>query len=228
MITGRLIGEQSLINQMRVLQLTPAKRKTVLRKLGQLVRDNSKKRITQQQNLDGSRYASRRRTRNARQKMLRGMKRGFGVTVATDSVSVAHKNSLASRIAYAQQHGLNETMTAAKAAKRSRASNADTKQPTRIQARKLLAAGFVARSRGHFEQQAGKRIYVPGVRRAATVAWIQANLTRNQASAIVRSLTGQSGKSSWVLPGTSRSFLGVAPGEIDEMLETIFSSMQTA
>lgn len=229
MIRATLIGQQTLRHQLQILALPPAKRRRVLLLLARQVRDTSKKRITAQVDLQGSRFTPRRRKRAARQKMLRGLKKGLAITANQDSAVVSYQNALAGRIAYAQQHGLDEVVTAAAMAARERKNRkTDTKSATRIQARALLKEGFVIREPGRFEKHDGQRVYVPGVRKSANVDWIVENIGRNQAGAILRSLRGHKGLSSWVLPGTARSFLGVGAGDIDTMLDSIFQTIKTA
>ncbi len=225
MITSQLIGEERARRRLQLLALPPAQRRRKLMELGGMARDAAKKRINDQANIDGSRYAPRRRKVRARQKMLRGLKQGLTLITSSDSVTITYKNGLTGRIARAQQEGLDETMTAAKMARRNPSS--DTKPATRIQARALLAEGFMVRGPGHYEKHAFGRLYVKGVRTKAKVGWIIANMTMQQAGAILRSMRGR-GPSSWLLPGTARSFLGASIRDIDNMIETVFSNPKTA
>lgn len=223
MIASRVLGEQSLRHQLQMLALPPAKRRKVLLQLGKMSREAAKKRITNQTNIGGSRFAPRKRKERARLKMLRGLKKGLVVNTNTDSTTITYKNGIMGRIARAQQEGIAQTVTAAQMARRN--PTASSKPATRIQARALIAEGFVVRGPGSFENTAGRRVYKKGIRTPGKVGWITKNMSMQQAGAILRSMRGR-GASSWVLPGTARSFLGAAAGDVDAMLGTIFQTLK--
>lgn len=142
--------------------------------------------------------------------------KGKGLNVYGRGTSVAEVtwgNAFAAKIAYAQQHGIGQRWTAAKA--RKRYGVPDYKAPaSRDQAKALLEAGFkvrVAKKRGK-----GTRL------KRVSIKWIRENISMGKAAVILNILRGEgSHPQSWEVKPKARPFLGVPAEKADEMLQDL-------
>lgn len=206
-----------VINTLKLAQLTPAKKKRVLRRVGRAVIRDANQNIRKQQDIHGRAFAKRKG--RSRKKLLSRMAKPLSEYVMNDRVRVDYfKNRGAGKIAYQQQHGVSETWTADRLKKiRSKSETADLyKQPaTRQQARRLIEAGFTIR------RKSGKG------RKKASIKWITDNLTQGQFGAIYRELTGEKPKRSWKVKPPERAFLGMSDLEAQKLLTNEITKVTT-
>ena len=196
-----LTGDLKLKQQLNALKLDKKKRRWINRTLGRKVVSWSKKRIRDQKDVDGRSFAKRRD--GSRRKMERGLARKMALIASSDKATVTWRNNLTAKIAFAQQHGIDQVVTASQMKKWH--GDGDQKPASRRQAKKLLRAGYKIRR--------GKGWKRP------TIKYITDNLSRKQAGVILRSMGYEStSKKRWKLKGTERAFLGVNKNEVQELL----------
>lgn len=207
-IRGLLAAQE----KMQALALPAAKRRRLLNNAAKRLRTSNRKRIRDQQNLDGTPYAPRQGRR--KRKMMTGIGKGLQVTHLTaDEAVLGWKNRLVSRIASEHQAGANETMTAARL--RRLGKNPDYDAPaSRPQARALLKAGYRIRQ--------GKRWKRPAS------AWIVDNLNNGQAGLILSKLHSGPKKSSWKIVLPARTVLGAQAEDVRKILSTVLQQTLTA
>jgi hypothetical protein len=220
-LKAELSGDRHLVFQLELLKLSPQQRQIALRVLGKRLINNAKSRIKQQRNIDGSGFAARRSQRTKR-KMLRGLAKGLVLRADSNAATVTYANTLAGKIARAQQEGVGEIMTAAIMAQRDMRLKkvvTDTSPATAFQAAALIENGFVIRTAGAYEKGKG---YIKGREKRASKLWIKRNLTMKKAGAILHSMRGV-GLPKWLLTGTARSFLGLSSSDIDAMADSLLN-----
>lgn len=176
---------------------------------------NAKKRIREQTDLDGQAYPDRHKPRSKRKakKMLTELGRQLRVVKLGDMEAVVgFSNPVVGGIAFKQQYGDVQQMTAEKARAaltgRDRASDKDP--ATRDQARALLEAGYKSRV-------GGKGYKTPSIK------WIVSHLKKGQAGFILRTLRGRKEVWETILP--PRSFLGATEQETGEMLQLLVAEL---
>lgn len=205
------------MNTLKLAQLTPAKKKRVLRRVGRAVIRDAKQNIRKQQDTRGRAFTKRKG--RSRKKLLSRMARPLGEYVMNDRVRVDYfKNRGAGNIAYQQQHGESETWTADRLKKiRRKSESADQyKEPaTRQQARRLIDEGFTVR------RKSGKG------RKKPSIKWITDNLTQGQFGAIYRELSGEKPKRSWKIKPPERAFLGMSDNEAQKLLANEITKVTT-
>ena len=200
-----LIGGQSAQRDLDLLRLTPSKRRTVMRSLGRLVRQHSRQRIKTQTTVDGGAMQARSSNSKKRGPMLRGLARRMIVKTDPNRAEVTWRGG---RVAYKQQHGAAEKMTAEKMRQRDGGGSLSRSDPcSRRQARRLRELGYKIRRGSGWKQP--------------TLKWIQANLKMGQAGRIIRILSNESPKTEWDTGIPSRPFLGVTAAENRQMQNTI-------
>lgn len=199
-------------NRLKLLQMSPARRRRLLSNLGRKVRVNSRKRLRTQTDLNGQPFHER--ASNSRKRMLAGMSKRMHVKASETDVEIGFTAGTGI-IARKQQEGIGEVMTAEKAARIN--GKRDYAAPcTRSQARALRDAGYKVR------RSSGK-----GWRRAS-MKEILATVTQGQAGLVRKILQDQGGngtKKKWVIPLPARSFLGVTPAEQQQLVDDIFNAL---
>lgn len=208
-----LFGALTLKRQLDVLAMPKGLRKRILKKMATGVRKNSRKRIRNQRDLDGNRFASRKKRK--RGKMLRGFARQLVAYSNENQAVVTIKNPGIGAMAKKHQVGDTATMTKEKMA-RGRGEPDYDGPATRRQAKAL-------KQEGYRKPRAGGK-----PRAKATIKWITENLTLGQAGLILRSMRGSEGKDSWVIKLPARSFLGATASETSDLVNTIFDDTRTA
>jgi len=206
----KIEGELSLQQQIKIFRLSPAKKGRINKKLARKVITSSRKRIRQQTDIEGNRYAVRKVKK--RGKMLRGLSKAMRVSSNEKQGLVDFSSVLAGRIARLQQEGLDEIVRKSEAVKRLK-KNVEGDEPSTKQARRLQSSGFQRR-------KANGKGYVD-----ASKPWIKKNLSSAQAGFLIRKLEGKKPKSSWVIKGTARSFLGVDQQDEKELTKIIVSEI---
>lgn len=206
MLRVDIIGGAGIARELDLLRLPPAKRRTVLRSLGRMVRKNARDRIKSQTTLSGGAMDARSTKSKDKGLMLKGL--GKRMLVITDNADSARVTWRGGKVAAKHQDGVTETITADDMRKRDREGRLSMSDPaTRRQARRLLELGYKIRR--------GKGWKRPNLR------WITANMTVGHAGKIIRILSNETPKEEWDVKLPSRPFLGVTASENQEMLNTI-------
>ena len=195
----------SLSQTLDLYQLSPARRKRVLKKVGQRVRRSSRDNLRTQRTIDGTPMQGRS---TGRGKMLRRIGKTMTTHTSDKKVDVTWKNRITAQIAYRHQHGVPETFTASKMNRIY--GRPDYNQPaTRKQAKALLRAGF--------KLYAGKKRGKVKTRKPSQ-RWIMENMTMGHAGYLIRMLNDEKGKQSWLVNTPARPFLGVTDKEGTRLL----------
>ena len=205
MINTSVAGHLNMQQQMQLLMMPAAKRKRITGQVVRRVKSASRKRLRQQKSLDGSQWPGR----GSKRKMLGKLGRNLTTRYNAEQGVARFASITTGRIAYQQQHGVQEVFTPAKAKKRYGTPDYDA-PATRRQARALKAAGYMVR-------RAGGRPYKP------TIGWITENMKQGQAGLILRIMRDEQPATSWVIPLPARSFLGADEADINTMVQTIFN-----
>lgn len=185
--------------QLDLLVLPPKLRRRLLNRLGTRARSLSRKRIRNQQNLDGSPFAPRRDADAGKKKMEAGLGKLLQVTrVDAEEAVLGWKNNLTSWVASQQHNGASERRTAQQMRRWNRVE--EGAKSTEKQAKRLRRLGFRVRQAGK------KRLSRP------PVSWILENVSYMQAGVLIRVLDEERGEStgaqSWEIKLPKRQFLG--------------------
>jgi phage virion morphogenesis protein len=207
-VRGLLDAQQKL----DLLALSPSKRRRLLNNAVKRVRTRSRKRISEQRNVDGSAFEARKA--GGKRKMLRGLGKTLQVvSLSADEAVLGWGNRLVARIASDHQHGKGETMSASRM--RRLGKTPDYNAPaTRFQARALLKAGYRVRN--------GKRWKRP------SLGWMQENLTSGRAGLILTKLEGDTKKQRWQIDLPARAFLGADTQDVREIVRTVLQQTLNA
>ncbi len=210
-------GDLRLKNQIALMKLPAAKRKRLLARVGRKVRVKSRKRLREQNDLDGK--AFEKRSGKSKRKMFRGMSKRIAVYSSPEKVDVTFTNAATGRIAKAHQDGIDEVMTSAKIQRLK--GQPDYNAPaTRKQAKSLREAGYKIR------KKKGKGWKQPSLKH------ITETMTIGQAGLVLRVLRDEASKKSWTIPTPKRSFLGASERDVgelvDEVLEDILNPVKRA
>lgn len=218
-------GQSRLRQQLALLSLGPGERRQVSRALGRKVAKNSKRRITQQRDLDNQKWA--KRVTGKKKKMLTGLRKRMMVKAQSDGSVIRWRRGI---VAWRHQHGHEEVYSAERMekedkkrkerAKAKEGADSDTsakdKPATRSQAKSLLVEGYMRRKDG--------RLVRPSQR------WIVENLTLGQAGAILRWMREAKGQyekdKKWRVKIPGRPFLGATREEQMELVEELAEQVE--
>lgn len=208
MISLDMHGQLAVKQQIELLKLNPKKRKRINGQMGRKVRVFSRKRLREQSDLDGKRWAPRKRKRKPGNRMMQTASKNLQTFYDADGARIFFANGYKAMIAYGNQHGYRHTFTASQAKKKNGTPN--YKGPAiKKQARALREAGYKRR------RDNGKGWVKP------SLTWITENLQLGQAALILRILRDeQTTKNSWVIKLPERSFLGVTEQEIKQLVQS--------
>ena len=188
-----------------LLELPPKLRRRLLNNVSKRVRSISRKRVSTQQNLDGTPFAPRKGSSKGKKKMESGLGKLLDVTrLSANEAELGWRNALTRWVASQQHNGVSERRTAAQMRQWNRvpAGLAATEK----QAKRLRRLGFKTR-------QAGKKTLT-----RPSVAWIKEHVNYAKAGLLIRILddeqTESSGAQSWDITLPKRQFLG--PGTESE------------
>ena len=214
MIKQETRGLNRLQSQLSALRLSPTERKHLHAALVKKVRSWSGKRVTKQTDLDNVAFKKRKRRRKGR-KMLSGLKKRMKTLSNPMNGKVLWAND--GRIAYKQQYGYAESVTARKFAEREKRLKPSEETSisgcaTKAQAIALIKAGYLI-----------PKNRKPKGSRRPTQRWIIQHLSKEQAAKIIRILRGV--KSSWKTTLPARAFLGVTKRENEELIDYIFNTL---
>ena len=190
---------------LQLLALQPARRRRVLRRMGQEVRRRSRKNIRQQRTVEGQAMAPRK---SGKKKLLKNMGKGLVVKAKAENVQVSWKKAGVAQVGYRHQHGVKEQFDAGKVVRRYGRPDYNA-AATRTQAKSLLKAGF--------KIYAGKTKGRVRTRRA-TQGWIMKNLTLGHAGYLIRRLLGKSPARTWTVDVPERPFLGVTAADGTDLM----------
>ncbi len=209
MLTVDVASGLNASQRLQLIAMPPAKRRRVLANIGRKVRVASRKRLRTQRDIQGKKWQGRQSGKS--RKMLRGISKRMVVLSNSSQTDVTFKHTKTGRIAYAQQYGIAQEMTAAQAAKQY--GTPDYKAPASAsQAKALRNAGYKIR------RKRGKGWKSP------TLKWITQNISNGQAGFILRLLRDETPKKSWTINLPARSFLGATQNDINAMAQTLFNA----
>ena len=210
-------GLLSVEAQLALLELPPQLRRRLLNNVSKRVRSMSRKRVREQQNLDGTAFAERKGSAKGKKKMEAGLAKLLQVTrVSSDEAELGWKNALTNWVASQQHNGVSERRTAAQMRRW------NTVPPgiacTVKQAKCLRQLSFRVRMKGK------KTLSKP------SVAWIQEHVNYAKAGLLIRILnderTETTGAQSWDITLPKRQFLGVSSGnETSELVNQVFQQI---
>ena len=191
--------------QLALLNLPPQLRRRLLNNVSKRVRSMSRKRVREQQNLDGTPFAERKGSAKGKKKMEAGLAKLLQVTrVSSDEAELGWKNALTRWVAAQQHNGVSERRTAAQMRRWNKVPPGIA--CTDKQAKRLRRLGFRVRKKGK------KALARP------SVAWIQEHVNYAKAGLLIRILDDEkaesSGAQSWEIKLPKRQFLG--PGTESE------------
>ena len=200
-----------------LLELSPQLRRRLLNNVTKRVRSMSRKRVREQQNLDGTPFAERKGSAKGKKKMEAGLAKLLQVTrVSSDEAELGWKNALTRWVASQQHNGATERRTAAQMRRWNRVPPGVA--CTDKQAKRLRQLGF--------------RVRVPGKKTLSkpSVAWIQEHVNYAKAGLLIRILndekTETSGAQSWDITLPKRQFLGVGIGqETSQLVNQVFQQI---
>ena len=213
-------GALSVDAQLALLDLPPQLRRRLLNNVTKRVRSMSRKRVREQQNLDGSPFEARKGSAKGKKKMEAGLAKLLQVTrVSADEAELGWKNALTRWVASQQHNGVSERRTAAQMRRWNKVPPGIA--CTEKQAKRLRRLGFRTR-------QKGKKTPT-----RPSVAWIQEHVNYAKAGLLIRILsderTESSGAQSWDITLPKRQFLGVNNGNetndlVNQVLQQILNS----
>ncbi|CAI8791020.1 virion morphogenesis protein [Pseudomonas sp. IT-P218] len=213
-------GYLGVREQLALLSLPPQLRRRLLNNVTKRVRTMSRKRVRDQQNLDGTPFEARKGTGKGKKKMEAGLAKLMLVTrVSPDKAELGWRNALTSWVAAQQHNGVSERRTAAQM---KRWNNVPAGlAATEKQAKRLRRLGFRVRQEGK------KSLSRP------SVAWIQEHVNYAKAGLLIRILddekTESSGAQSWEITLPKRQFIGVSTERdtgllLNQVLQQILNS----
>lgn len=193
-------GYLGVREQLALLSLPPQLRRRLLNNVTKRVRTMSRKRVRDQQNLDGSPFEARKGSAKGKKKMEAGLAKLMVVTrVSADEAELGWKNALTRWVATQQHHGVSERRTAAQMRRWNKTPPGLA--ATDKQAKRLRRLGFRVR-------QAGKKTLT-----RPSVAWIQEHVNYAKAGLLIRILDDErseaTGTQSWKITLPKRQFIGV-------------------
>ncbi|EJM83611.1 phage virion morphogenesis protein [Pseudomonas sp. GM67] len=213
-------GYLGVREQLALLNLPPQLRRRLLNNVSKRIRTMGRKRIRDQQNLDGSPFEARKGDGKGKKKMEAGLGKLLQVTALTpDSATLGWRNGLTSWVAAQQHNGTSERRTAAQMRRWNRVP--EGLASTEKQAKRLRRLGFKVR-------QAGKKSLT-----RPSVAWIQEHVNYAKAGLLIRILSDEkaegTGAQSWEITLPKRQFLGVSTDRdtsllVNQVLQQILNS----
>lgn len=213
-------GYLGVREQMALLSLPPQLRRRLLNNVSKRVRSMSRKRVRDQQNLDGSPFEARKGSGKGKKKMEAGLAKLMQVTrVSPDEAVLGWKNALTSWVAAQQHNGVSERRTAAQMKRWNKVP--EGLAATEKQAKRLRRLGFKVRQEGK------KSLTRP------SVAWIQEHVNYAKAGLLIRILDDEkaesSGAQSWEITLPKRQFIGVSTERdtgllLNQVLQQILNS----
>ncbi|MFJ2365923.1 phage virion morphogenesis protein [Pseudomonas sp. NPDC087697] len=213
-------GYLGVREQLALLSLPPQLRRRLLNNVTKRVRTMNRKRVRDQQNLDGSPFEARKGSSKGKKKMEAGLAKLMVVTrVSADEAELGWRNALTRWVAAQQHNGVSERRTAAQMRRWNRTPPGLA--ATEKQAKRLRRLGFRVR-------QAGKKTLT-----RPSVAWIQEHVNYAKAGLLIRILnderTESTGAQSWEITLPKRQIIGVSTDRdtselVNQVLQQILNS----
>ncbi|RBH53168.1 MULTISPECIES: phage virion morphogenesis protein [Pseudomonas] len=213
-------GYLGVREQLALLSLPPQLRRRLLNNVSKRVRTMSRKRVRDQQNLDGSPFAPRKTEAKGKKRMEAGLAKLMEVTrVSADEAELGWRNALNRWVAAQQHNGVSERRTAAQMRRWNRVPQGLA--ATDKQAKRLRRLGFKVRQKGR------KTLARPAV------AWIKEHVNYAKAGLLIRILqdekTETTGAQSWDITLPKRQFIGVSSDRdttalVSQVLQQILNS----
>lgn len=213
-------GYLGIREQLALLSLPPQLRRRLLNNVTKRVRTMSRKRVRDQQNLDGSPFEARKGEAKGKKKMEAGLAKLMNVTrVSPDEAELGWRNALTSWVAAQQHNGASERRTAAQMKRWNNVPSGLA--ATEKQAKRLRRLGFKVRQEGK------KSLSRP------SVAWIQEHVNYAKAGLLIRILGDEkaegTGAQSWEITLPKRQFIGVSTERdtgllLNQVLQQILNS----
>ncbi|PSW56687.1 virion morphogenesis protein [Photobacterium kishitanii] len=192
------------IEKMALLAMPPKKRIWLLKSLGRWERQNARRRISQQKDIDGKALASRKG--KTKGKMLKRLGKGLEPYVKNaNRLELTWGNRLTGRIAARHHTGQPQKMTASQMRKRWGIPNYSA-PCSKGQARKLRELGYtVAKKNGK-----GKK--------KPTLRYLMETVSHGKAGLIIRELSNQPRTVAWDIPLPERKILGSKEQDVNRQL----------
>ncbi len=213
-------GYLGVREQLALLSLPPQLRRRLLNNVTKRVRTMSRKRVRDQQNLDGSPFETRKGSAKGKKKMEAGLAKLMVSTRLTDNeAELGWRNALTRWVAAQQHNGVSERRTAAQMRRWNKTPPGLA--ATEKQAKRLRRLGFRVR-------QTGKKSLT-----RPSVAWIQEHVNYAKAGLLIRILnderTESTGAQSWEITLPKRQFIGVSTERdtsllVNQVLQQILNS----
>lgn len=208
MIQFDVFGKLSVKKRLQLMTLPGPKRRRMLSQMGRQIQRTARKRMRQQQNINGTPWEPRKD--GSGKKMMRRIGRQMYHKANPDFAEISFRGP-AGRIAREQQEGSREVVTASQARSRAGQPRYDD-NATRKQAKALRAAGYKVRRKG-----------TKGWKKPS-LKWIEENLKQGQAGLVLKILRDEASQASWDIVLPPRSFLGLTENDIWQMVNTIFDN----
>lgn len=235
---------QTMIMARKVLNLPDSKRRTLMRSWGRKVRAEAQSNAKNQVNVDGSKWAPRKKRKNKKEfdkkgnrknqgKMMKNITKGRNLNVKTlgvDAVLVDWKRPGIGKLARQHQEGMADLFNIVGSHKFVDEFGKYSKPATQLQAKSLISEGYKIRNARKLNWNKEKQYSQYRKRGASnwvrpTQSWIISNLTLGQAGLILREMRTVSPKKSWKISRPSRSFLGASKEQITDMLDEVYEAM---
>ena len=206
-------GMLDVQTQLAMLSLPPKLQARLMNRVGLRLRSQWRQRVRQQSDLNKSPFAPRKlRKKGQKKRMLTGLAKKMGVKRLTgNAAEVGWSNAKTAMIASVHNEGM--TLRGG-AAQLSRQKGKSTLMATRLQAKRLSMLGYKRAIQNPDKKRRKPRYMRPGV------AWIEANLSYDQAGLLIRLLKGDDpGPVNWDIELPGREFFGIASQrEVNELV----------
>ncbi|HIF9402606.1 TPA: virion morphogenesis protein [Photobacterium damselae] len=192
------------LEKITLLAMPPKKRIWLLKSLGRWERQNARRRISQQKDINGKELQPRKG--KTKGKMLKRLGKGLVPYVKNaNRLELTWRNSLTGRIAARHHTGQPQKMTASQM--RKRWGNPDYSAPcTKGQARKLRELGYtVAKKNGRG-------------RKKPTLRYLMETISHGKAGLLIRELSNQPTIVAWDIPLSERKILGSKEQDVNRQL----------
>ncbi|MGF1688346.1 virion morphogenesis protein [Photobacterium japonica] len=201
------VNERDRLNldeKLALLAMPPKKRIWILKTLGRWERTNTRKRISQQKDVNGQALPAKRSGKKG--KMLKRMGKGLEPYVKNaNQLDLTWSNKLTGRIAARHHTGQTQRMTASQM--RKRWGTPDYTAPcSKGQAKKLRELGYTV------PKPNGKG------RKKPTLRYIMDTVTHGKAGLMIRELSNKTSVQSWDIPLAERKILGSHETDVNRQL----------
>ena len=206
-------GMLDVQTQLAMLSLPPKLQARLMNRVGLRLRSQWRQRVRKQSDLNDSPFQPRKfRKQGQKKRMLTGLAKRMGVKrLVGNAAEVGWGNAKTAMIASVHNAGM--TLRGG-ADQLSRQKGQNTLMATRFQAKRLRVLGYKRAVQNPDKKRRKPRFMRPGV------AWIEANLSYDQAGLLIRLLKGDDpGPAKWDIKLPGREFFGIAnQQEVNELV----------